>query len=78
MKKLLFLFAVLLLFSCKPQRPAKIVKRTEEEMIQKFDVIRHFEYKGHKYISFQYSPTPQSSYMGITHDPECTCHINKY
>ena len=75
MKKLLFiLLAVLTMTSCLEPRPARIVNRTEEEMIIKFDIIRHFEYQNHKYISFQYSPTPQQSFMGVVHDPECTCH----
>ena len=74
MKKYLFLlFALVAMSSCEP-RPAKIVERTEEEMIIKMDIIRHFEYQGHKYISFQYSPTTTQSFMGVVHDPECTCH----
>lgn len=73
MKKYLFLlFALVAISSCEP-RPAKIVERTEEEMIIKMDIIRHFEYQGHKYISFQYSPTTTQSFMGIVHDPDCLC-----
>lgn len=73
MKKYLFLlFALVAMSSCEP-RPAKIVERTEEEMIIKMDIIRHFEYQGHKYISFQYSPTTTQSFMGIVHDPDCLC-----
>lgn len=78
MKKYIFLlFALVAMCSCNPtNRPAKIVQRTEEEIITKMDIIRHFEYQGHKYISFQYSPTPQQSYMGIVHNPDCYCHEN--
>jgi hypothetical protein len=73
MKKYLFLlFALVAMSSCEP-RPARIVERTEEEMIIKMDIIRHFEYQGHKYISFQYSPTTTQSFMGIVHDPDCLC-----
>jgi hypothetical protein len=73
MKKYLFLLiALIAMCSCEP-RPARIVERTEEEMIIKMDIIRHFEYQGHKYISFQYSPTTTQSFMGIVHDPDCLC-----
>lgn len=76
MKKLVFVLVAMLtmMTSCLEPRPARIVERTEEEVIIKFDIIRHFEYQHHKYISFQYSPTPQQSFMGVVHDPECTCH----
>lgn len=76
MKKLVFILVAMLtmMTSCLEPRPARIVERTEEEVITKFDIIRHFEYQNHKYISFQYSPTPQQSFMGVVHDPDCTCH----
>lgn len=76
MKKLVFILVAMLtmMTSCLEPRPARIVERTEEEVIIKFDIIRHFEYQKHKYISFQYSPTPQQSFMGVVHDPDCTCH----
>lgn len=76
MKKLVFILVALLtmMTSCLEPRPARIVERTEEEVISKFDIIRHFEYQNHKYISFQYSPTPRQSFMGVVHDPDCTCH----
>ena len=76
MKKLVFILVAMLtmMTSCLEPRPARIVERTEEEVIIKFDIIRHFEYQSHKYISFQYSPTPQQSFMGVVHDPDCTCH----
>ena len=76
MKKIFYLFALLLVMcSCNlTNRPAEIVQRTEEEIIIKMDIIRHFEYQGHEYISFQYSPSPQQSYMGIVHDPNCNCY----
>lgn len=80
MKKLVFILVAMLtmMTSCIKPRPARIVNRTEEEMIIKFDVIRHFDYQGHKYISFQYSPTPQQSFMGIVHDPACLCDDIKH
>ena len=75
MKKLFYLLVLLVLCSCDPaSRPAEIIQKTEQELIYRMDIIRHFEYQGHEYISFQYSPTPQQSYMGVVHDPNCHCH----
>ena len=77
MKKLLILITLFALVSCKPQ-PAKIINRTEEEALIRFDLVRHFEYRGHKYISFQYSPSAYKSFMGVVHDPDCLCKdLNK-
>lgn len=74
MRKLFYLFALLLIMcGCEP-KPARIVQRTEEEALIRFDIVRHFEYKGHKYISFQYAPNAYKSFMGIVHDPECLCN----
>jgi hypothetical protein len=74
MKKYLFLlFALVAMSSCEP-KPAIILERTEEEIISRFDVIRHYEYQNHRYISFQYSPSAYKSFMGVVHDPECPCH----
>ena len=73
MRKLFYLLAIAaLVSSCKPE-PAVILERTEEEIISRFDVIRHYEYQNHKYISFQYSPSAYKSFMGVVHDPECPC-----
>ena len=73
MKKYLFLLiALVAMSSCEPKQ-AKIVERTEEEALIRFDIVRHFEYKGHQYISFQYAPNAYKSFMGIVHDPECLC-----
>ena len=57
--------------------PAKVeTEHNEHSILEKFDVVRHFEYKGHKYIQFARTfPASQSS-MGIVHDPDCACHNN--
>ena len=71
-----YLCGIALIFamcSCEP-KPAIILERTEEEIISRFDVIRHYEYQNHRYISFQYSPSAYKSFMGVVHDPECPCH----
>ena len=77
MEKFLILLALLALVGCKP-KPARVVERTEEEVLIRFDLVRHFEYQGHKYISFQYSPSAYKSFMGVVHDPNCLCKdLNK-
>lgn len=72
-KKYLFLlFALVAMCSCGPARVE--TGHNEHSILEKFDVVRHFEYKGHKYIQFARTfPASQSS-MGIVHDPNCTCH----
>lgn len=73
MKKYLFLlFALVAMCSCGPARVE--TEHNEPSILEKFDVVRHFEYKGHKYIQFARTfPASQSS-MGIVHDPDCDCH----
>ena len=71
-KYLFLLFALVAMCSCGP---AKVeTGHNENSILEKFDVVRHFEYKGHKYIQFARTfPASQSS-MGIVHDPDCACH----
>ena len=73
MKKYVFLlFALVAMCSCGPARVE--TGHNEPSILEKFDVVRHFEYKGHKYIQFARTfPASQSS-MGIVHDPDCACH----
>ena len=74
-KKYLFLlFALVAMCSCGPARVE--TGYNEHSILEKFDHVRHFEYKGHKYIQFAKTfPASQSS-MGIVHDPDCDCHEN--
>ena len=76
MKKYLFLlFALVAMCSCGPARIE--TEHNEHSILEKFDVVRHFEYKGHKYIQFARTfPASQSS-MGIVHDPDCSCNSLK-
>ena len=73
MKKYVFLlFALVAMCSCGP---AKVeTGHNENSILEKFDVVRHFEYKGHKYIQFAKTFPASQSNMGIVHDPDCTCH----
>ena len=73
MKKCLFLlFTLIAMCSCGP---AKVeTGHNESSILEKFDVVRHFEYKEHKYIQFARTfPASQSS-MGIVHYPDCPCN----
>lgn len=74
MKKLFYLLILIALLSSCKAKPARIVERTEQEMLTRFDLVRHYEYQGHKYISFQYSPSAYKSFMGVVHDPNCPCY----
>ena len=73
MKKYIFLlFALIAMCSCGP---AKVeTGHNEHSILEKFDVVRHFEYKGHKYIQFAKTFPASQSNMGIVHDPDCACH----
>lgn len=72
MKKLFLLFALVALCSCKPV-PATIEERNDPQMCD-FDRIRHFTYKGHKYISFEQNPNMNHATLAVVHDPNCPCH----
>ena len=76
MKKYLFLLiALVAMCSCGP---AKVeVGHNEHSILEKFDVVRHFEYKGHKYIQFAKTFPASQSNMGIVHDPDCPCNSLK-
>lgn len=69
MKKYIFLlFTLITMCSCGP---ATVNNKTEQGILNYFDKVTHFDYKGHKYISFAVGYK-----MGIVHDPNCHCHEN--
>ena len=68
MKYVFLLFALIAMCSCGP---ATINNKTEQGILEEFDRVTHFDYKGHKYISFVIGHK-----MGIVHDPDCHCHEN--
>ena len=70
MKKLFLLFALIAMCSC---RHTRIEHYNEQSILSKFDRVRHFEYKGHKYISFESNYNMNNACMGIIHDPDCGC-----
>ena len=72
MKYVFLLFALVAMCSCGPARVE--TEHNEHSILEKFDVVRHFEYKGHKYIQFAKTFPASQSNMGIVHDPDCHCH----
>ena len=73
MKKLFLLFALVALCSCGP---ATINNKTEQGILDHFDKVIHFTYKGHKYIKFE-ETYGNASVGGVVHDPDCWCSKNK-
>lgn len=72
MKKLLLLLGVLVtICSCVPST-AIVTNQEQEVTMSYFRTIRHFEYEGHKYISFEHG-YGQEATKGIVHDPDCYC-----
>ena len=72
MKKLFLLIGLLVcLCSCEPQE-AIIKQQKQETSLRYFQTIRHFEYEGHKYISFEHG-YGKAATKGIVHDPDCHC-----
>ena len=67
-KYVFLLFALVAMCSCGP---ATVNNKTEQGILNYFDEVTHFDYKGHKYISFVVGYK-----MGIVHDPDCDCHNN--
>lgn len=72
-----YLCGIALIFAMCSCGPARVeTKHSEQSILEKFDVVRHFEYKGHKYIQFAKTFPASQSNMGIVHDPDCHCHEN--
>lgn len=73
MKKILLLATILVaMCGCEPV-PATIEERNDPQMCD-FERIRHFTYKGHKYISFEKNLQMNNYAIGIVHDPNCGCN----
>lgn len=67
-----YLCGIALIFAMCSCGPARVeTKHSEQSILEKFDVVRHFEYKGHKYIQFAKTFPASQSNMGIVHDPDC-------
>lgn len=69
-----YLCGIALIFAMCSCGPATINNKTEQGILEEFDRVTHFTYKGHKYIKFEISPMMNNARMGIVHDPNCHCH----
>lgn len=69
MKKIIAIFAVLLLCGCEPESQTRI--QTEDGTTL---YVREFVYKGHRYIEFGRMKEAYDNYTGYVHDPDCPCH----
>lgn len=72
MKYVFLLFVLVAMYSCGPARIE--TGHNEQSILTKFDHVRHFEYKGHKYIQFEVGPWAKQARMGVVHDPDCPCN----
>ena len=73
-----YLCGIALIFAMCSCGPAKVeIGHNEHSIMKEFDRIRHFEYKGHKYISFETHIYTDFARMGIVHDPDCSCNSIK-
>ena len=73
-----YLCGITLIFAMCSCGPARIeTGHNEQSILTKFDRVRHFEYKGHKYIQFEVGPWAKQARMGIVHDPDCPCNSLK-
>lgn len=69
MKKILFLFSVLLICSCAAKSDGSDTRYTKDGVIP-FGHVVVFKYKGHSYINFGQS--------GVVHDPDCKYCYDKF
>ena len=66
MKKILFLFIIVLLCSCRAESDGI---RAKEGTVP-FGYVEEFKYKGHSYIKF--------AGKGVVHDPDCQYCYDKF
>lgn len=69
MKKILFLFSIVLLCSCNAKSDGSNTIHAKEGTVP-FGYAEVFKYKGHSYIKF--------SDKGVVHDPDCQYCYDKF
>jgi hypothetical protein len=72
MKKLLLLLGLLVTICSCERSTAIVTNQKQEAAMSYFHTVRHFEYEGHKYISFEHGYAREAT-RGIVHDPDCYC-----
>ena len=68
MKKILFLFSIVLLCSCNVKSDGSNTIHAKEGTVP-FGYVEAFKYKGHSYIKFG---------GGVVHDPDCQYCYDKF
>ena len=68
MKKIIAIFAVLLLCGCEPETQ-KAVYNDDAKIY-----VRKFTFEEHQYIEFKRPGGGYDNYTGFVHDPDCPCH----
>lgn len=72
MKKVLFLFSIVLLCSCGANSDGSDTKHSKDDIVP-FSHVEVFKYKGHSYIKFG------GNYgVGVVHDPDCQYCYDKF
>ena len=69
MKKVLFLFSIVLLCSCNAKSDGSGTIHAKEGTVP-FGYVEVFKYKGHSYIKF--------GDKGVVHDPDCQYCYDKF
>lgn len=69
MKKILFLFIIVLLCSCRAKSDGSDALHAKEGTVP-FGYVEVFKYKGHSYIKF--------ADKGVVHDPDCQYCYDKF
>ena len=72
MKKVLFLFSIVLLCSCDAKSDGSNTIHTKEGTVP-FGYVEVFKYKGHSYIKFG-----DEGGAGVVHDPDCQYCYDKF
>lgn len=70
MKKILFLFSIVLLCSCGGAKSDGSNTRYTKKGTVPFVYVEEFKYKGHSYIKF--------ANKGVVHDPDCQYCYDKF
>ena len=66
-----YLCGIALIFAMCSCDFATVDTKIEQGVLEEFDRVTHFTYKGHKYIKFE-----KPYKIGVVHDPNCPCHEN--
>lgn len=72
MKKILFLFSIVLLCSCNAKSDGSNTIHAKDGTVP-FGYVETFKYKGHSYIKFGVDGG-----VGVVHDPDCQYCYDKF